>query len=70
MTRPSPRKVGKALPPFPTIYVEMRWQDGAWGWSDVRFDNPPSYRTTKSEHDMGYRVVKYAPARRAKGAKS
>lgn len=59
--RPSARKA-KALPPPPprTIYVEMRWQDGWWGWTDVYLDKPRPLAAKWEK--IGYRIVEYRPS--------
>ena len=60
MTRPSPRKVGKALP---ALIVEMRWQDGRWWWCDVRLRSGPKFPPLSAYHrSIGYTRVKYVPS--------
>ena len=69
MTRPSPRKVGKALP---ALIVEMRWQDGCWWWCDVRLRSGPKFPPLSAYHrSIGYTRVKYVPSLpRKAGARS
>lgn len=58
--RPSPRKVGKALP---ELIVEMRWQDGRWWWCDVRLRSGPKFPPLSAYHrSIGYTRVKYVPS--------
>lgn len=67
----SPKARGKRRDPLPALIVEMRWQDGSWGWCDVRTEDAPSQMDPPDDYErsLGYVHVKYIPAPRGRRRK-